>query len=102
MQSAAAEILSKTATFLGVEMSAIKPVFYLDLPSVAEAVSLSESVVKKLVREKKFPQPRQLSGRRVAWLVREVEAWVEARPVSELLPPGVNVPTTPQDAPQAA
>ena len=80
----------------------MKPVFYLDLPSVAEAVALSESVVKKLVREGKFPQPRQLSGRRVAWLVREVEAWVESCPVSALLPPGANQPIVIQDAPQAA
>ncbi|UKI11834.1 hypothetical protein ACLUPT_11990 [Variovorax sp. SCN45] len=28
-----------------------------------------------------------LSGRRVAWLVREVEAWAESRPVSNLPPP---------------
>ncbi|MBN3848693.1 AlpA family phage regulatory protein [Paraburkholderia sp. Ac-20342] len=79
-----------------------KPVFYLDLPSVAEAVALSESVVKKLVREGVFPQPRQLSGRRVAWMVREVEAWVEARPVSQLLPPGVGGSQSSQDVPQAA
>lgn len=80
----------------------MKPVFYLDLPSVAEAVALSESVVKKLVREGKFPQPRQLSGRRVAWLVREVEAWVEACPVSQLLPPGLGASQSPQDEQLAA
>lgn len=79
-----------------------KPVFYLDLSSVAASVSLSESVIKKLVRERKFPQPRQLSGRRVAWLVREVMEWVENRPISELLPPGINDPQSLPDEKQAA
>lgn len=60
---------------------------YLDKAAVAEAVSLSESTLEKLVREDGFPKPRVLSGRRVAWLLREVEEWAENRPVSELLPP---------------
>lgn len=66
--------------------TSMKPL-YLDLPAVAAAVSLSETSVQKLVRESLFPRPRMLSGRRVAWLTREVEAWAEARPVSDLLPP---------------
>ncbi|MEM5387292.1 AlpA family phage regulatory protein [Paraburkholderia phymatum] len=64
----------------------MKPL-YLDLPAVAAAVALSETSVQKLVRENQFPKPRMLSGRRVAWLTREVEAWAEERPVSDLLPP---------------
>ncbi|MFX1766387.1 AlpA family phage regulatory protein [Paraburkholderia sp. A1RI-2L] len=64
----------------------MKPLF-LDLPTVAAAVSLSESVVKKLVREKAFPASRLLSPRRIAWLVCEVEEWCEARPVADILPP---------------
>lgn len=60
---------------------------YLDRAAVAEFVALSESTVEKLVRENEFPKPRVLSGRRVAWLVREVEEWAESRPVSDLLPP---------------
>lgn len=39
---------------------------------VASATSLSGATIQKLVREGKFPKPRALSGRRVAWLVREV------------------------------
>lgn len=64
----------------------MKPL-YLDLPTLCETLSLSESTVQKLVREKQFPQPRALSDRRVAWLWREVEEWAEARPISELPPP---------------
>lgn len=63
------------------------PVIYVDLPTVAAIVSLSEASVQKLVREDAFPRPRQLSGRRVAWLVREVTEWAESRPPSDLLPP---------------
>lgn len=59
----------------------------IELSMVASATSLSEATIQKLVREGKFPNPRALSGRRVAWLVREVEEWPESRPVSDMLPP---------------
>ena len=64
----------------------VTPIF-LDLPTVAGVVALSESTVQELVRQGQFPQPRQMSGRRVGWLVREVQEWAESRPVSNLLPP---------------
>lgn len=66
--------------------ASLKPI-YLDLPTVSAVVSLSEAQVQKLVREEQFPRPRMLSGRRVGWLLREIEAWAEARPVSDLPPP---------------
>lgn len=62
----------------------MKPL-YLALEAVATVVALAAMIVQRLVRDGEFPQPRQLSGRRVAWLVREVEEWAEARPVSKLL-----------------
>ncbi|MET2463900.1 helix-turn-helix transcriptional regulator [Ralstonia nicotianae] len=65
----------------------VKTVIYLDLQSVAAAVSLSETTVQQLVREERFPKPRMISSRRVGWLVREVQAWAEACPVSNLPPP---------------
>lgn len=64
----------------------LKPA-YIDLPETAKYIALSESTVQNLVRKSEFPKPRLLSGRRVAWLVREVDAWAEDRPVAELLPP---------------
>ncbi|WP_429267471.1 helix-turn-helix transcriptional regulator [Paraburkholderia sp. EB58] len=64
----------------------VKPL-YLDLENVCAIVSLAPATVQVLVRESKFPKPRLLSGRRVGWLVREIEEWAEARPVSDLLPP---------------
>nr|WP_081056379.1 AlpA family phage regulatory protein [Burkholderia territorii] len=64
----------------------MKPI-YLDITSVSAAISLSPAVIHKLVRQEQFPRPRALSGRRVGWLTREIEAWAEARTVSEFLPP---------------
>jgi prophage regulatory protein len=60
---------------------------YLDKLAVAEFVALSATTIERLVRENEFPKPRVLSGRRVAWLVREVEEWAESRPASDLPPP---------------
>jgi prophage regulatory protein len=68
-------------------MNAVLKRIYLDLPEVAEVTTLATATIQKLVREDAFPKPRQLSGRRVAWLVREIEEWAEQRPTSELLPP---------------
>ncbi|WP_330996392.1 helix-turn-helix transcriptional regulator [Burkholderia stagnalis] len=65
---------------------AMKPI-YLDIESVSAAISLSPAVIHKLVRQEEFPKPRALSGRRVGWLTREIEAWAEARTPSEFLPP---------------
>lgn len=48
-----------------------------DLLNVAETVSLSGALIKRLVRDGKFPKPRQLSKKRVGWLVRELEEWIE-------------------------
>jgi prophage regulatory protein len=64
----------------------LRPI-YIDLQTVAAMVALSVTTVQTQVRKGEFPKPRQLSGGRVGWLVREVEAWAEARPVSELPPP---------------
>ena len=61
--------------------------FFLDIDAVAAAVSLSTGGVQRLVREGSFPKPRALSARRVGWLVTEVEAWANARPIAEMLPP---------------
>lgn len=81
---------------------------YVDLPAVAELVSLGETTIQGMVRNDEFPKSRLISGRRVAWLVREVEEWAESRPVSDLLPPmntGKRKPKqqqATQDAQQAA
>lgn len=53
---------------------------YVDLPAVSNLVTLATATIQRLVREKAFPKPRQLSSNRVAWLLREVEEWAEERP----------------------
>jgi len=64
----------------------LKPI-YVDLPQLLQLVPLSESTLQKEQREGRFPRPRTLSGRRVAWLVTEVEEWAANRPHSDLPPP---------------
>ncbi|WP_367847039.1 helix-turn-helix transcriptional regulator [Rhodoferax sp. WC2427] len=59
----------------------------LEPPDAATYVALSVTTVERLVREGKFPKPRQLSGRRVGYLVRELDSWLDDCPVSDLLPP---------------
>lgn len=60
---------------------------YVDLPEVANLVTLATATIQRLVRENGFPKPRQISANRVAWLLREVEAWAESRPTSDIPPP---------------
>lgn len=75
---------------------------YIDLPTVAAIVSLSEAKVQEMVREEQFPRPRQLSQRRVAWLYREVQDWAEQRPPSDLPPPPNTGAKKPRDKVSAA
>jgi prophage regulatory protein len=97
--------MSKLAT------ATVKPIFF-DLPTLITVTSLSEGSLHKLMQEGVFPKPRMLSGRRVAWLAREVEEWAEGCPISALLPPPntgkrksvkrQTDPLSPQASPQAA
>ena len=66
-------------------MSKIRPLF-LDKPGIAELVNLSVDTLERIVQSGKFPAARQISDKRVGWLVREVEEWAEARPRSSNLP----------------
>ena len=66
----------------------VAPIF-LDLPAVVQAVALSESTVQELVRQGQFPPPRQLSGRRVGWLVLIWAASVSALSLAAALLKGV-------------
>lgn len=81
----------------------VKPIF-IDLPTVAKVLCLSESTVQALTRDasSNFPRSRMLSGRRVGWLLREIESWSEERPVSDLPPPpntGAKKPKTTEAQP---
>ena len=70
----------------GKQMSTTLKPAYLDRERCAEFVALSVPTMERLVASGAFPAPRQLTGKRVGWLVREVEEWAESRPVSSNLP----------------
>ncbi len=59
----------------------------LGLQQVADTLSLSKSSIHNLVASGKFPRPRKLTAKRVAWLTSDVLAWASALPVSDNLPP---------------
>ena len=77
------------------------PRLYLTRDELPEAISLSRNTIDTEIRQGRFPRPRQLSGRRVAWLMREVTEWAESRPVADLLPPPAGRQPEPQAADQA-
>lgn len=59
----------------------------LEREAAAAYLALSVSTFERLVREKSLPAPRQVADRRVAWLRTELDEWLQARPISDLLPP---------------
>jgi prophage regulatory protein len=59
----------------------------IDEDQAAAYLSLSVSTITKMERKGEFPKKRQLAGRRVGYLLREIDEWLEARPVSNQLPP---------------
>lgn len=65
----------------------MRPIF-LGRQQAAQALAISDSTLEKLTRqEPSFPKPRKISANRVGWLYREIEAWAENRPVSDIAPP---------------
>lgn len=72
--------------------------FIVDLDTAAGVVALSPSTFQELVRQNIAPQPRKLSGRRVGWLLRELEEFAETRPVSDIAPPPNTGAKKPLDA----
>ena len=76
----------KPAKGEGVKVALLRPAA-IDVDQVAAYLSLSTSSIERMVRKGEFPAPRQLSGRRVAFLVKEVDEWLNTRPVSDQPPP---------------
>jgi len=61
---------------------------YLDKTEAAAYLSVSVSTFEKLLREDAtFPRPRALSAKRNGYLVMELRAWGETRPIADRLPP---------------
>ncbi len=49
-------------------------------PAVEAATGLSKSGLYKLVLEGRFPAPRRVGARAVAWRADDVDAWINSRP----------------------
>ena len=52
---------------------------YVGYREVQDALSVSRRTVERMVRDKKFPHPEQLSPNRVGWKVEMVKAWLDER-----------------------
>jgi len=60
----------------------------LETADAAKYCALSETTMARVeLDDPTFPRARQLSKRRVGYLVRELDEWLEARPVADNLPP---------------
>ncbi|MBK3743356.1 AlpA family phage regulatory protein [Paraburkholderia aspalathi] len=60
----------------------------LNIDDAAAYVALSVTGIRRLIAAGTFPRSRTLSGQRVGFLVRELDAWLDSRPVSDMLPVG--------------
>ena len=59
----------------------------LNQKQLTEITGLSAVTVWRREKIGKFPRRRQLGSRRVGWIAREVDAWIDSRPTSEIIAP---------------
>ncbi len=62
----------------------------LSVRQITDATGLSPVTIWRKEKKGEFPARRQLGPRRVGWLTREVEDWLEATPKSEITSPNTN------------
>jgi prophage regulatory protein len=55
------------------------PVRLIRLPEVCNRVGLSRASIYVLIDAGKFPRQRKLAANSVAWVDREVDAWIAER-----------------------
>lgn len=48
----------------------------LPMSEVSSACALSPSTIRRRIEEGKFPRSINLGGRRVAWRIKDIEAWI--------------------------
>jgi len=51
----------------------------LRLPEVLERTGLSESAVRRMVRDEQFPRQLAIGPRTAAWSETEVQGWIDDR-----------------------
>ena len=59
----------------------------LNQKQLTEITGLSAVTVWRREKIGEFPRRRQLGSRRVGWLTREVDEWIEATPESQITSP---------------
>lgn len=62
----------------------------LRIPDVLASTGLSRMTIYRLERAGEFPTRRRLGRNSVAWLEKDVVAWIESRPVAARLSPSSN------------
>lgn len=62
------------------------PIRLLRINDVADRLGLSRSHVWRMVKDGRFPKPRRLSSRAIAWPESDVSAWIGDRPVFDAPP----------------
>lgn len=56
------------------------PKRFLRLPEVVERTQKERSAIYAMIAKGKFPAPRKIGERSVAWLSSEIDEWIETRP----------------------
>ena len=59
----------------------------LNVKQLSEVTGLSPVTIWRKEKKGEFPARRQLGSRRVGWLTREIDEWLEATPKSEITSP---------------
>jgi prophage regulatory protein len=74
----------------------------IDRDELPEYCRISVRTIEEEIRQGRFPKPRQVSGRRVAWLAKDIDDWMENLPASDLPPPPNTGAKKPRAGTQAA
>lgn len=62
-----------------IEQNNSAPVRFLRVPEVEKRVGLKRPTIYALMKQGKFPRQRKLTANCVAWVDREVDAWIAER-----------------------
>lgn len=52
------------------------------MPAVLKRFGVSETTLRRWMKDEGFPKPRQLGPRSVGWIATEVDGWLQDRPVA--------------------
>ena len=55
---------------------------FLRIDDITQITGLSRATVYRLVEKERFPRPRRIGDRAVAWVHSEVEEWADGLPIA--------------------